>query len=394
MIKKILTFILSLLCFTQVFSQSQDLKKRFIKGNISEKTAAVREASGVDAIWLSNEAMIFALENKNILGNDRDLDALAVAAVLSISPDILSASTDSQKDYFLDKFINLFSQFNESNTVQIAVLSKLVMLKDSINTGKFTDLLNDYISQNDISKIDSSTAKSIINTLGIIGNNNSFIVCYSLWNNPKYESFYPEIENCLSKLIEVSMDEVIYIINSKNINKIAPLFDKIIKKSNISQNFLCEIAENLLIATNIILDKTSSNSNKEVILNIQLESIDILSRNKWTRSSQAAIDFFFNTMDNYMLGTLSEDTFITVIKSLNNVAPIASIAPLTKFLEELNSLTEKGKPVSDKLIKAVIQTLGAIGDKSAFDSLLAVTYLNYPESVLSAAREALAGLKW
>ena len=55
---------------------------------------------------------------------------------------------------------------------------------------------------------------------------------------------------------------------------------------------------------------------------------------------------------------------------------------------------EKGTPVASEIVLAVINTLGAIGDKSAFDSLLAVTYLNYEESVLTAARDALSGLRW
>ena len=70
----------------------------------------------------------------------------------------------------------------------------------------------------------------------------------------------------------------------------------------------------------------------------------------------------------------------------------------TKVLLETGNMVGfigvNGKSVSIHVVEAVIKTLGAIGNKSAFDSLLGVTYLNYPESVLSAAREALAGLKW
>ena len=91
---------------------------------------------------------------------------------------------------------------------------------------------------------------------------------------------------------------------------------------------------------------------------------------------------------------MNEDQFKTVIISLRNIAPLDAVAPLISYLEELNDRTEKGNPVSSEIALAVINTLGAIGDKAAFDSLLAVTYLNYEESVLTAARDALSGLRW
>ena len=43
---------------------------------------------------------------------------------------------------------------------------------------------------------------------------------------------------------------------------------------------------------------------------------------------------------------------------------------------------------------ALIQALGDLGDKTAFDYLLYVGYLEYPESVKKASRDALARLQW
>ena len=45
------------------------------------------EAGSADAEWVSNQAVNFCLENKELLGNDRELDGLAVAAILSYSPE-------------------------------------------------------------------------------------------------------------------------------------------------------------------------------------------------------------------------------------------------------------------------------------------------------------------
>ena len=91
---------------------------------------------------------------------------------------------------------------------------------------------------------------------------------------------------------------------------------------------------------------------------------------------------------------IDEDSFAKVITSMADISPIDSVNTLCSLLEEYNNRKEKNEKVPDSVVRAVINTLGAIGNKSAFDYLLAVTYLSYPEEVLAAAREALAGLRW
>jgi HEAT repeat protein len=46
------------------------------------------------------------------------------------------------------------------------------------------------------------------------------------------------------------------------------------------------------------------------------------------------------------------------------------------------------------IMLAIIRALGEIGDKTAFDNLLYISSLNYPEQIQSAAREALDRLDW
>ena len=60
----------------------------------------------------------------------------------------------------------------------------------------------------------------------------------------------------------------------------------------------------------------------------------------------------------------------------------------------INSRTEKTGLYDEAIILAIINSLGELADKSAFDNLLYIGYLNYPDKIQSAAREALARLKW
>lgn len=392
--KLIFTLVFATIFFQNLFAQNnyQNNITKFIKGDISEKTQAVREASGAEVIWISNQALDFVIEYKGILGSDRDLEGLAVAAILSIPTEYCKSASDKDKQVLLTKFINLFQTFDNNSTVQIAVLSKFLYLKDIFPTASFTELLNDYLKRTTISSADPSVIKAVINTLGTIGNNTSFVILYNFWNNNHYKEYYPEIENSIKSLAAVSMNEIIQIVKSQSLQKVEQLFTLIKENESISPNNLSEIAENVLNVAILQIGNTTESTRAAVSL--QMESIRILDKNNWTRASKAAVTFLGLAAKEYKEETMSESEFIEVICSMKNVAPINSVGSLTTYLVDLNSVCEQKEAYAVNVVIAVIETLGAIGDKSAFDSLLAVTYLNYPESVLSAAREALAGLKW
>jgi hypothetical protein len=59
-----------------------------------------------------------------------------------------------------------------------------------------------------------------------------------------------------------------------------------------------------------------------------------------------------------------------------------------------NSQTQRTGEFDEAIILAIINALGELGDKAAFDSLLYVSYLNYPDRIQASARDALNRLRW
>ena len=386
----VILFSIAFSAYAQTNTQSSRVK--FIKGNLSDKTAAVREAGDSDAAWVSEKAVNFCLENKELLGNDRELDGLAVAAILSYSPETVKKQTDLQKQKLTDNFISLFANFNKSSTVQIAVISKAVTLKDSVPSAPFTALINSYLKTTDVKSADSGVFKACVSALESIGNDESFKLLYDFLNDSAYSAYKKEIEKTTIALIPAAMDEVLSLIEGSDFKKISSIFALTQKNSEISKKSLCEISEKVLSESILLLDNSSGTSSENI--KVQLAALDILSQNSWTRASASALSYFQTSKKLYEKRNMSEEQFKTVITSLRNIAPLDAVTPLIAYLEELNGRTEQGNTVSSEIALAVINTLGAIGDKAAFDSLLAVTYLNYEESVLTAAREALSGLRW
>ena len=94
--RKFLLRTLLFICCSLCFSQS--LQNKFIKGNIADKTTAVMDASDKERLWLTNEAIQFVIKNAEYLGEDRDLEGLALAAILSLPNDYGQGKTESEKE--------------------------------------------------------------------------------------------------------------------------------------------------------------------------------------------------------------------------------------------------------------------------------------------------------
>ncbi len=387
--KKIIFFPLFLITIS-LFAED-DFKLQFIKGDISAKTSAVKKSTGEDGVWLSEQAVRYVLDYKDFISTDRDTEGLVVAAILSTSPEYVSNLNDISKKQLIDNYKELFLIFNNSSTVQIALNSKISSLKKVIPYEDFTLILNDYLSKAKDSIKDLNVLKSTISALQEIGNSESFVILYDLYQDEKLSQLKNDILQTMSSLVDTSVDVILSSISNNNIEKSKNIFAILSSNKNISSKNSSIIAENILNKS-ILSAEASLDENTDV--EIQMSALNILNENKWTRASSLATSFFELAKKEYSAKIMSEEQFVQVITSLFNIAPLSSTASLSKYLEEINNNTENKELTSEKITQAVINTLGNIGDKTAFDSLLAVTYLGYSDSTLSAAREALAKLKW
>lgn len=384
-------FILTVLFFTSyLFSMGSKNQRNFVKGNLIDKTEAVKAASEVEIVDLAKAAIEFSLNYKEILGDDSDLSALAISGITALPVEYIENSNMTEKNLISEKLIGLYSVFEDEN-VKIAVLNKISSFKFSVEN--FIPLLNDFVKNSSVNEENVVLLKSVVNTLGSIGNNQSFIIMLGALSEKKWEPLFENLEKSLCMLAEPLEKEILDILRRGNVKDCRRLFDLIVKKSENSQIFKAEIAENVLLRTIYIYE--NSNSTGEDLISLQLESFDFLKKLKWTRASNTIVSYLKTARSEYDQKLLEEDKFCEIITGVSDVAPIGAIQPLATYLIFLNSkMEEKSSDVSENLVLAIIKSLGAIGDKNAFDALLGVTYFEYSDSVIAAARDALAKLKW
>lgn len=377
---------------SDISAEESESQKKYIKGNIYDKTAAVREASGAESEILSRWAIDFSLRNREILGNDRDLGALAVAGILSLPKDYIASSEQNVRDAMMQKFIAVFTAFNDEN-VRSAVINKVSVLRDYYAVNPFADTLNTYLSKNVVTAdSEQGVVKDAIVALGLIGNSNSFDVLNNAYRQKKWQQYENELTVSMGQIADKALSEILGIIQEGNIQNIREIFNVLVKNEKNSSTFRAQIAENTLSQT-IYIAGNSATVTRETV-NLQMDSLRVLVQLKWTRAASTVLSFFETARWEYGAQSMKEDEYVEVIGSLAVIAPVDAAQTLSSYLAELNKQAENGTFPAENVVLAVINTLGAVGDKSAFDSLLYVTYLSYPENVITASRDALKKLKW
>lgn len=389
--KKVIGCCIFFICVSFIFAEGTENKKKFIKGNLSEKTAIVKQAPVNEVVELATDAIDFAINNKEILGDDKELAVLAVVGITMLPQSYFESIDDVKKAEINNKFLTLFNNFKD-DAVRIAVLNKLSNV--NIPAEEFTITLNEIMLGDDIISANKNFVKTVINTLGIIGDSNSFDILYNLLNNNTWSFYVNDIENALGPIAQKSSKNVIDLIKKGSIADCRRIFDLIQKNEKNSQFFKAEVAENVLAQT-IYIVGTTSFDDKELV-SLQLDSIRVLTKYKWTRAARTMVAFFDIAVSEYEAKQMSHTEFIEVIKGVSVIVPIDAVSICSNCLVGMNKKKESGKfsESDEKVVLALISALGAIGDKAAFDSLLAVTYYNYSDNVITAARNALARLKW
>lgn len=385
--KKTAIFISVLFLYSFCFSQSSKNLKQFIRGNIQDKISSIRNASQEENVSISLMALDFCLQNKAILEDDRDLDALCLLSLLSLPYNYTDSLSQDEKAEFSEKILEIFNSFSDEN-VRIAVLNKISSGK--LDSPSFVELLNSFLSDN-FQNFSQDFYKNLISASGEIGNEQTFKILFEKYRDDSFKSFQSELKEAIVKLSDNSVKDITDIISSGNLSDLRFIFETIVQNEKKTQVFRSQIAENILSASIYI---TEDNSSLNELILLQVEVMKFLAESKWTRGSDTILKFYNLAKNEYTNGIMNTSDFCIVIKAVSETVPIKAVSLFSDYLIELNRQKENDADVQEEIVLALISALGAIGDKNAFDSLLSVTYYDYSDEVINKARSALAGLKW
>lgn len=382
-LKALFLGVFSALCLN-AFAEPKSYEIDYIKGNFSQKTQAVKRASEAGDYSLVVDAINFCVDVEKLLGDDdRELNILVETSVRC-----LKNSTVFSNEQISALLCSVFTAFSTSN-VRIAVLEKLNSFPSSTNV----NLVNAYIYDRcqSGSPMDD-VLKKAIQIVKTSGNSVSFWYLFSadvlqIW--PESASLLQESYGALASNCEV---EVLNLFSKVNASQKSYILSIISKNKDFPSKIQGEVAENALSEAIIAYGEKKDFSDDEIKL--QLDALEILANTKWTRASSMASSYFSVACKEYEDGRITDVQFCNVISNVTSIASGDTCQVLSQYLDFLNKSKESGNAPCKAVVLSVINALGELGNKSAFDYLLYVTYLDYGDDVVQAARNALSNLKW
>jgi HEAT repeat protein len=366
-------------------------ERNFVRANLATKAGILRDAATDERAAefigpLYEFALTFALQNAEMLRDDPDMIALTVLAAKGAGASGHRASVDT--------LWKLFLAYRDSLT-RVEVLGALALLGKG--NGQLIENLNQFLAnQNNLYRSgmtpDYPVISACISTLAALGDGTSFPVLFSAMIAGYSDSITQEASAALTS-IEGDYKQYLIEVIRKN-----PPAEKLtaFREGSYNKKFTdVERGEVAQTALEVSLELFPDSTEGEIALsNLRYASVQLLTELKWTRATGLAIRHYYRVQQDYDKGAASRAQFSEAIACLGAMESSEAAQVLALQLGFINSQMERINEFDEVLTLAIVKALGEIGDKIAFDYLLYISYLTYPESVQIAAKEALNRLKW
>ena len=374
---------------------AQDIKtmtdkyiRDFIRADIKAKLDILKESGNrnqADMEPLLDLSFRFLLDYSEILEIDSMVRDLAIFTIKKTGE---LGNSEKASD-----IIRLFHAYNDSSikvqsiialgafgTVDGPVINEINLIAADVVKNTFPEEKNDYL-----------ILETIIQTLGKIGNNSSYEILFQIVT----KNLNSKIQNLASDaLVSLKGDYKAFIINIIENNALvekAIALKLSIESSKLSiedRGFISEAALRVALAF-----QATDTSQKALLIGMRQQAILELTKTRWVRATSLIIKHMRETISEYAKGSVSKQVLLEAIACLGSMKSNEAAQALTLYLSSLNSETERGRPTDEQIALAVVTNIGLIGDKIAYDDILYVGYLKYPESVKKAALDTLSKLR-
>lgn len=389
----LITFLI-LFMYISIFAQEDSVvlsyRRNFIRASLITKIELIQDAGKIQARDMSPlyaEALDFVLSYAPVLGEDSNLEklALTVSGFLGVngsSPELFEPSW------------KLFEVYGSSE-IKTNILKAIPSLVDENNRNLAVENINNYLAQQIDRQsqgmvFDKNVVSEAVSALGILSDSSSFDVLYkgvmTFSDNELILLCFDSLAN-LEGLVRENISRMLSMGSYQDKLKV---FRMAVSSSYVDDITRGELAEEALEAA---LNADKDNEDQSA-LELRYEAVSVITDVKWVKASPLAIKHFYLAQDDYRRGNATISMFVDSIKCLGVMGTAEAAQSLSIYLGLLNSEMEQTKNYNEQVLLAIIKSLGDLGDKSAFDYLLYVSYLDYPESIKVASRDALERLKW
>ncbi len=395
---KISTFIIACLILASFHCFSQDAtslvltyERNFIRANSSTRIDIVKEAMNDERIKESRGALCefvlnYALQYSEILKDDPELIAVTTLAV--------QGAGNSGAVHLNQTLWRVFMLFHDTQT-RVAILNALASLGKG--DSRIIENLNQFLAnQNNVFRsgltVDYQVLSASIDALGALGDGSSFPVLFSTMIAGYPEEYSQKAAKALGSIKGDYKRYLIDVIRKNPPAEKLAAFKVSLEHTNFTPADLGEIAE---AALEISLGLFPADPGEmDAVQELRYAAVRTLTEQRWSRATTLAVKHFYRVQSDYTNGLVPKERFVEAINCLGAMGSSEAAQALALQLGLINSTMERTKEFDQEILEAVIDALGEIGDKLAFDYLLYISYLPYPASIQARARTALGRLKW
>jgi hypothetical protein len=377
--------------FSQETSILQSYQREFTRADLSAKAEILQDAADDEQAAefigpLYEFALRFALANADILGDDPEMIHLAGVAAKG-------AGSAGFKET-LDTLWEVFSSYRDSRT-RVAIFGALEVLGKG--NGRVIENLNQYLdSQNKLFHSgtipDYPALSACVAALAQLGDSSSFPALFAAVTAGYPENITGEIAGALNSIPGNYLRFLLNIILKNPPAEKLAAFKAGISGRRFSPAEQGQLAEAALEQGLSYFPGTAGEI--AILSEMRYESALTLTRLRWSRASAQAVRHFYRVQTDFQQGIAPRERFLEAIHCLGAMGTSEAALALGLQLGLYNAQTEKTGGYDEDLTLALVGSLGRIGDKSAFDYLLYISYLPYTDQIQAAAKEALNRLRW
>jgi HEAT repeat protein len=366
-------------------------QQNFIRANLAMKAGIIRDAATDERApefigQLCEFALNFTLQNAEILRDDPEMMALVGTAAREAGKAGYKSSADT--------LWTVFSSYPDPFS-RVEILKALALLGKG--NARIVENINQYLeNQNRLFRSglspDYPSLSACIWALAQLGDSSSFPALFAAFTSGYPNNLSQEALRALDSLSGDYKQFLIDVIrNNPPPDKLAA-FNAGANSGRFSPGEQGQIAESALEQSLVF---SSGNPEEAAAMTaLRYASVLIIGRLQWTGAASLVIRHFYRVQTDYQGGNAPRERFMEAVSCLASMGSSEAAQALALQLGLINAQTEKTGTFDTAVVLAHVEALGAIGDKSAFDHLLYISYLPYPDHIQAAAREALTRLKW
>jgi len=393
-VRRLLVFLLFFLLISSLWAQNpQDLLRSFTRNfaiaSLDVKMQIIQDAgnSGYAEMGpLYQQAIDYVLGNFALIDTDQRFRQLAILAV-----DQMEASGYTEGRYSVWKLFDT----DEETGVRISCLNALAVLAQGDE--EIIEYLNVWLNnQNTVfqsGKVpDVYVISAAVRALGQLGDRSSFPVLFSTMTIGYTDDISRAARDGLFRLGGELKDNLIGILKESDLEEKKLALQMSLETDRLDESAKAQIAQ---FAMDVGLHTAAvDNISRQIARDIRYLAAAALAERKWSAATDLAIEHFDTVLLEYDRGLTDKRRVVEAVDCLGAMGTHEAAVRLTQYLVLLNAYTERLQEFDNIIVLAVVENLGILGDKTAFDDLLYAQYLSYSSEIKNAAREALDNLRW